>query len=373
MTRWIAFLVVCWPYWLLADVQAGLVARQAMADLETASQQLADAEKARDRVRALTKAITAYEDGLGAVRDGLRQATIREAQLSGSLQAREAEIGQMLAALQRLGGTERPTTFLHPSGALGSARAGMLVADLAPVLAQEAEALRREVEDLEALRLLQRDAARQLQKGLSELQGARSALNTAMADRTELPQRFADDPIRRAILLASSETLGAFSSGLSSIVDDDPGWIAPDITDRVGKLPLPARGLVVREPDEPDAAGITRNGILLATRESALVTAPSAATLRYVGPLLDLGTVIILEPQPETLFIFAGLETAYGKAGQVVAQGDPLGIMGARSGDTASTDGDLALSTRSETLYIEIRQKNEPKNPLEWFQAYEDG
>ncbi|MEZ5674302.1 MAG: hypothetical protein R3D81_03325 [Thalassovita sp.] len=45
--------------------------------------------------------------------------------------------------------------------------------------------------------------------------------------------------------------------------------------------------------DESDAAGIARPGVVLATRPRALVTTPTAATIRYLGPLLDYGNVMI--------------------------------------------------------------------------------
>ncbi|KKM69971.1 hypothetical protein LCGC14_1445370, partial [marine sediment metagenome] len=54
-------------------------ARRAMADLEAASAQLDAADGARDRVQALTQTIQAFETGLGAMREGLRQAAINEA------------------------------------------------------------------------------------------------------------------------------------------------------------------------------------------------------------------------------------------------------------------------------------------------------
>ena len=197
-----------------------------------------------------------------------------------------------------------------------------------------------------------------------------------MANRTDLPMRFTSDPIKTGVLIASSDTLGAFSGGLSQITSDDVGWTPPDLEDRIGALPFPARGVVLRAPGEPDAAGVVRSGILLATRPGALVTAPSAATIRYVGPLLDLGEVIILELRPDTLLILAGLGVSYGDAGQIITQGTPLGQMsnGTLSSDTgALTERDGAGSVRSETLYIEIREQNVPQNPLEWFGAGEDG
>lgn len=362
---------------LAAEEDAGALARAAGQLLETASVQLDAAETARDRVRALTQTVQAYEAGLAAMRSGLRRAAIRESQLRAQLGARDAEIAQLLAVLQTLTPDQAPTAFLHPDGPNGTARAGMLLAELTPALNQRAERLRRDLSDVEGLRLLQEQAADQLTLGLGQVQSARAALNQAMANRTDLPQRFTSDPVRTAILIASSETLDAFSSGLANIVTDDIGWAPPDIADQIGQLPMPARGLILRRAGEADAAGITRPGILLATRPGALVTAPTAATLRYVGPLLDFGAVTILEPRPGTLIVVAGMGVSYGETGQIIAAGTPLGLMSGlpEQGDAnaLSTRGEGGGADRSETLYIEVRQDNVPLDPLTWFSTDKDG
>lgn len=377
MKRFVFFCLTLFATPLGAQQDAGVLAREAGDALGAASVQLSDAETARDRVKALTQTIKAYEAGLAAMRMGLRRASIRETQLSRQLQARDTEIAQLLAVLQTLTPGQGPTVFLHPDGPNGTARAGMLLAELTPALNQRAETLRRDLADVETLRILQEDAAAQLQTGLNEVQTARWALNQAMAERTDLPKRFTEDPVRTAILISSSETLDAFSSGLSHISADDSEWAPPSIEDQIGALPLPSRGLVLRRANEPDAAGIVRPGILLATRPGALVTSPTAATVRYVGPLLDFGNVTILEPRPGTLFVLAGLGVTYGETGQIIAAGTPLGLMGtlptAGVENGLSTVGDGGGAERSETLYIEVRQDNVPQDPLAWFSTDKDG
>lgn len=377
MKRAVAFCLMMLATPLAAQQDAGVLAREAGAALGAASIQLSDAETARDRVKALTQTVKAYETGLAAMRLGLRRAAIREAQLRRQLQARDTEIAQLLAVLQTLSPDQGPTVFLHPDGPNGTARAAMLLAELTPALNQRAETLRRDLSDVETLRMLQEDAEAQLQTGLNEVQTARFALNQAMAERTDLPKRFTEDPVRTAILIASSETLDAFSSGLSQISAEDSDWVPPGIEDQIGTLPLPVRGVVLRSANEPDAAGIVRPGILLATRRGALVTSPTAATIRYVGPLLDFGNVTILEPRPGTLFVLAGLGVTYGATGQIIAAETPLGLMGALpTGDAAnalSTLGDGGGADRSETLYIEVRQDNVPQDPLAWFSTDKDG
>jgi septal ring factor EnvC (AmiA/AmiB activator) len=358
-----------------AQSDAAAQARAAVGMLEDAALQLDAADGARDRVRALTGTIQAFETGLAAMRTGLRQAAIREEQLSARLEARDGEVGQLLAVLQSIGQTN-PTVLLHPDGPTGTARAGLLLAELTPALNQRADQLRRDLEDVQTLRTLQTDAEERLRASLTAVQEARAALNQAIAERTNLPMRFTEDPVSTAILIASTETLDGFASGLSQIVTNENINVeAPvNIEGQIGVLPLPVQSLVLRGMNEADAAGVKRPGLLLATRPRAIVTSPTAATIRYQGPLLNFGNVMILEPRAETLFVLAGLETVYGEIGQVIAAGSPIGLMGgAETGGELSTDGDGTGTARSETLYIEVRQDNVPQDPASWFRTDRNG
>ncbi|MFT5867841.1 MAG: septal ring factor EnvC (AmiA/AmiB activator) [Gammaproteobacteria bacterium] len=379
--KWVAIILATLVPQLSLAQNAGAGARAASSQLAEASIKLDKADGARDRVKALTETILAYEAGLTAMRDGLRRAALREEQLSRKLKARDRETAAFIGVLQSLGAGPSPTVFLHPQGPTGTARAGMLLSEMTPVLNARATELRNEVEEVQTLRLLQQQAADQLQLGLTEVQKARVALSTALAERTDLPIRFTEDPVRTAILIASTETLDAFASGLSQITENETEIDLPPLDDRIGGLQLPVKGLILRGMNEADAAGIRRPGIIIATRPGALVNTPAAATIRYVGPLLDYGNVMILEPQTDTLFVFAGLDVTYGKTGQVISEGTPLGLMGGlqieqnteNSSSTLSTVGDGAGNGRSETLYIEVRQQNVTQDPESWFRTDKDG
>jgi septal ring factor EnvC (AmiA/AmiB activator) len=375
MKRLAVVCLVLWPSVLWAETGAAVQARAAAAALEAASSQLDAAGGARDRVRALTETIQAFETGLGAMRAGLRQAAISESQLSARLQSREGDVAQLLGALQSIGNTSSPVTLLHPDGPMGTARAGMLLAELTPALNARADALRQDLDDVQTLRTLQTDAADRLKKGLSEIQSARASLNQAMANRTDLPQRFTEDPVRTALLIASTETLDGFASGLSEIVTDEVAPAPANLDGEIGTLRLPVQGLVLRRANETDAAGVQRPGIIIATRPRAIVTTPTATTVRYQGDLLDLGNVVILEPQADTLFVLAGLDVVYVKTGEVIASGTPIGLMGGVTAENGTSLSPLREGTgteRTETLYIEVRQDNTPKDPATWFQMDED-
>jgi septal ring factor EnvC (AmiA/AmiB activator) len=358
-----------------ADTDPRQAASAAVAVLEDAAVALVYAETARDRVKALSAAVKGYEAGLAAMRVGLRQVALREARMTQEINRREDGISRLLGVLQTIVRSPAPTVLLHPSGPVKTARSAMLLADVTPGLQAQAQALRRDLDEVTALRQLQQQASNHMQKGLVGAQLARTKLSQAMSGRRDLPQRFVEDPLQTAVLIAATETLAAFANSVGLIATEEMTTALPDIAGQKGRLAMPVRGQLLRLKDEADAAGVVRPGIVLATRPRALVTAPTAATIRYLGPLLDYGQVLILEPQKDTLFVLAGLAQVYGKIGQVVPAGSPLGLMG---GQTPQLDAILSQSRdgtgidRTETLYIEVRQGDTPVDPLDWFTSQKD-
>ncbi len=355
-----------------AQDNPGATAQAAADRLRAASQQLDKAKSARDRVKALTATVQAFETGLDAMREGLRLAATREDVLSRQLAARDGDIAELLGVLQTISRAPAPVLMAHPDGPAGAVRSGMLVAEMTPALTARANALRRDVEEMALLRNLQETATDDLRVALTGVQNARVALSQAIADRKDLPQKFTQDPVRTAILISSTETLDAFAGGLSKITSSEALGPLPDIADLKGTLPLPIEGRILRRAGEADAAGITRPGILIAARPRSLVTTPTTATIRYHGPLLNYGNVVILEPQADLLFILTGLDVLYGEMGQVLPAGFPVGLMGGNSDqldEIVSQAGEGAGNTRSETLYIDVREDNNSVDPLDWFKA----
>ncbi|MCA0928152.1 murein hydrolase activator EnvC family protein [Ruegeria profundi] len=359
-----------------AQTDPSKAALDAVQMLEEASIALNNAENARDRVRALTETIQAYEAGLAAMREGLRRAATREAQLNAELRSSEDEIAQLLGVLQTIETTAPSVLMLHPSGPLGTARAGMMLSEVTPGLNAHAQALAHDLQEVQTLRQLQQSAAETLTEGLTGVQSARTQLSTAIADRTDLPVRFVEDPVRTAILISSTETLDGFARGLTEIANGEIAATNADVSSRKGKIALPVQGILLHRAGETDAAGVKRPGMVLGTRPRAIVTSPTAATIRYRGPLLDLGNLVILEPQPGLLFVFSGLQEVYGNIGQVIPEGTPVGLMPGETpgiGAILSTSGDGTGTDRSETLYIEVRQDNSPVDPESWFRTGKDG
>lgn len=353
--------------------QASAEAAAAAEELRAASDRLDQALSANDQVVALTEMIRAYEKGMSALRSGLRRAGVREQQIMAEFESRRDRLTRVLGVMTAMQKSPETTLLLHPAGPQATARSGMIIASIVPALSQEADGLRDALQEIQTVRALEESAANTLAQGMGEVQEARRLLSSAVTDRSNLPVRFGENPDELQRLLQSADTLESFANGIVAM-EKDVGAPMADFEGAQGSLPLPAVGTVIRGYEEPDAAGVSRPGMSIATNPAALVTTPWPATIRYRGPLLDYGNVIIIEPAQGYLLVLAGLSQVFGEVGDVLLAGEPVGLMGGNEGtpqefgigfvQNAATGG---RADQTETLYVELRQGKATLDPKDWF------
>lgn len=345
-----------------AQDPAALTAEQAAEDLRAAIAALDQAQGAQDRIQALTRTIRAYEAGLSGLRDALRRTHAREGQILAEFDASRGRLGRVIAAMAVMERDDEPLMLLHPDGALATVRAGLMMESVAPVLSDQARTIAERLRELRRLRMLQQDTAEVLQRGLAAVQAARASLSEAVQDRTDLPDRFLEDPEELTALVNSADSLDMLADGMAEL-ETDIGAPMGDFEGAKGSLPMPVRGRILRHAGEADAAGVVRPGIVVETDPGALVTLPWDAVVRYAGPLLDYENVMIVEPAPDYLLILAGLGQVFGRFGDVLEAGIPVGFMPERRAASSQAAGIWT----TETLYIELRQGDTPIDPAAWF------
>jgi len=131
-----------------------------------------------------------------------------------------------------------------------------------------------------------------------------------------------------------------------------------------GYLTVPANGVNVLDYGDNDGFGGISHGISVVTRAEAQVVAPADGWVLYKGPYLNYGQIVILNTGQDYTALLAGLETISVDIGQFVQMGMPLGTMGSRTiGRSVITNAGAA----QPTLYIELRQNNEPVDPTGWW------
>lgn len=388
--------------------QADLDALEASMSL---SQERIDALKAEitemegDRTRqnaaliAAAQRVKLAEIEVADVEDRLSTLIVSELDVRGRLDGSNAEIANVLAALERISLNPPPPLIVNPDDALGSARSAMLIAAIVPQLRARADAVTADLKtltDIKAQALAEEDT---LKANYSVLEEEQLRIATLIAARRQgITQRSAELEAEEAEALALAarattlqELIGSLSDRASSVATasaaadaaldpDAPVLTAEQVqvalanTARIepaipfgaarGYLTMPANGVNVVNYGAGDGFGGISQGISLVTRADAQVLAPADGWVLYKGPYLNYGQIVILNSGQNYTVLLAGLETVSVDIGQFVQMGMPLGTMGSRTiGRSVTTNAGAA----QPTLYIELRQNNEPIDPTGWW------
>lgn len=330
--------------------------------IAAAGQALDAATAAPDRIVALGKAIAAYDDALAVLRGGVAEAAAREQAVGVDLSDRRQEISRLLAALETMSRTPQPAQAMHPQGPVGAARAAAMMSHLTPALQAQATKLTGELATLQAARRLRTEGEARLQSGLATLASAQARLSEAISRAAPVEPGPASPSA--TLLARDSATLTELAAALAKSAAATPPAAAPP----TGPTPYawPVEGTVLRHFNEPDAARVRHPGIVVAATAFALVSAPADAIVRYAGPFLEYGYVVVLEPDPKTMIVLAGLAQLRVETGAPVRRGDLVGVLGGRplgveeyvmlpESETGAPGG--------ETLYIEVRRDRGPIDP----------
>lgn len=354
---------------------APILAQGALSQAERANTLLADAtarlaqtREDETRLAALGQIVQAFELGLAAQREAERSLALRMDMVAATFEQDRRRMARVIAGLQRVGAAPVPLLLLHPDGPEGAVRAGQMMSRIVPDLEAEAEALRATMQEMQLLEGEQARAETRLREGLAGITAARAALRGALNGR-DVPEVAVDDAMIDR-LRADSESLSAFTAALGRQSTELRDAADGRFEEARGDIPLPVPGTLLHPYGSRDQNDAPRPGIVLQVEGLSQVVAPWAATVRYAGPFLDYEQIIVLEPQTGWLLVLAGLSDVQRVPGEVILQGEPLGLLtGSRRDDTGFLVEPAAQSAPNpiRTLYVELRRAGNPVDPAPWF------
>jgi murein hydrolase activator len=352
------------------------------------NQALIDAAAGAQATEARMAATEARLATLDASESGLRR----------SLEARRGVIGEVLAALQRMGRRPPPAVLVRPEDVLAAVRTSMLLGALVPELRGEVETLAADLAELVRLKGLigeEREALRRDVAGWAKESARLKALVEARQGRIGEAERQAASERERVAALAKEagslrDLIGRMEGEIGAArraAEDakraaeaqaqtmrdrfaaaarDPARLAPKLpfAETRGVLPLPASGQVVRAFGAPDGGGGTTRGVAMATRPRAIVTAPADGWVSFAGPFRSYGRLLILNAGDGYYLLLAGMDQINVEVGQFVLAGEPVAVMGAAP--SASPPPGLP-ATSDPVLYVEFRKDGGSIDPGPWW------
>jgi septal ring factor EnvC (AmiA/AmiB activator) len=409
---------------LIAGLALGFPAAAAVAQdkLETLQQRDQELQAARDAQRqsAETEAALKREiDQIGADRRKLNQDLIdtaarlrgletqipvtearlkpldeKESTIRASLDGRQAVIGEVLAALQRIGRRPPPALIASPEDALQSVRTAMVLGAVLPEMRHEVGALASDLTALLDVRKKITAERDRLKSELASLDGERARMTALVAERqkqqTEREKSLEAERARAGDLARNVDNLkdliAKLEQGLDPAIRDarqaarsdtrpalsayrDPGRLTPAVAFATlrGQVPIPVNGVKLKQFGAPDGNGGLEKGISISTRAGAQITAPADGWVVYAGQFRSYGQLLILNVGGGYHVLLAGMDRISVDLGQFVLTGEPVAAMG----DASHIAAILATGSSQPVLYIEFRKDGVPVDPGPWWAAGE--
>jgi len=331
------------------------------------------------RVRDVETKVTTTEARLKPL-DG-QERTIRA-----SLDSRRGVIGEVLAALQRIGRRPPPALIASPEDALQSVRTAMVLGAVLPEMRDQVASLAHDLANLVTVRkqiAAERDTLKQELASLGDERTRMSALiGERQKQQAEREQALAAERSRAAELAKQADNLKDLIAKLeqgqtpatraargdqptSLSAQHDPGRLAPAVAfaSLRGHVPNPVNGVKLKVFGDPDGMGGSEKGVSIATRAGAQVTAPADGWVVYAGPFRSYGQLLILNVGGGYHVLLAGMDRISVDLGQFVLTGEPVAAMGNGSQIAAV----LATGSSQPVLYVELRKDGTPVDPGPWW------
>ena len=401
-----------WPFNALSLVRVVLVALMTFSpfsgahsldkqELERIEQQI---ESQRQKRHILDSERRALDRGVSSLRRNLiraaRTAQENEARLNrledqlpelktkskihaAALQKRRRQMTGTLIALERLSRNPAQALLLSDATPVNIVRNAILLRSAIPALKARAAALKNDLLEIQSIRTELDDRRHEINVASRMLTFERNRLNALMGHRTVERRRMLRQTVaadaRLTVLNQKAQTLrdlfsnfakeqhakNAETTGIPVIprqkaaatqAAQDAGL---DIRNPGrGTMTLPARGRVIEQYGQDTKIGSSAKGASFRTRNHAQVVAPFDGRVVFAGPFKGYGQILIIQHGAAYHTLLAGMRRVDASLGQRLLAGEPIGVMGTRKEGTR--------------LYVEVRRKGQPVNPLPWFTATTD-
>ncbi|WP_137388432.1 murein hydrolase activator EnvC family protein [Rhodoligotrophos defluvii] len=355
--------------------EAELSAR--LAELERESAELSQ------RLVGLAAKIQSREGAITAAEQRLTVFDEQARALHKRLAERRTFLSELLAGLQRLERNPPPALAVRPDDALQAVRSAMVMGEVVAQLKSQADALSADLANLTELRRRMLREGEVLEANMTGLEQERAeiaalhrqkqALVEATSEQLGEERKRAEAAAAKAAslkdLLRKLETdrLAAAEARRQAEARRLAAQMTPQIpfTRAKGKVNFPAQGAVVRHYGDDNGFGGRSQGVSIATRPEAQVTAPSDGTVKYAGSFRSYGEILILDVGEDYHILLAGLDRTMVQTGQFVRAGEPVGVMG-KDPARATLIGDRTGDPRP-ILYIEFRKNSDTIDPAPWW------
>ena len=319
-------------------------------------------KRLRLRVIELARDIRNIDIERENIEERLSELAVTESQLDAQLQRDRAALSRTLAGLQALETQPPPSFAVHPDDALAAVQGAIALASIVPSMQNRAKALRSQLVELVAIRAHMDRQSGELVRAEQDAAAAQRSIEIALGEKAEAEAEIRAAAAREAQQIAElvrqAKNLKDLAARLQKHSRTDPlpqPAEGGSFARARGLVPLPVIGNVEQRFGQADTNGQTVQGMAIAARPGAQITAPYDGRVLYSGAFRQYGGIVILGIDGNYQMVLAGMDASHSYVGQEVLTGEPLGNLPQETG-----------SLERSRLYLELRYKGSPIDPAPW-------
>lgn len=356
------------PHPGLADRNSDLA--QLRQRLEKLQNELAetrgDRDEARDRLREVERRIGTgmrrirlVDRQISTEQQRLRTLEVRRRDQKAQLQALRSQLGRIVRASYEQGQQDGLKLLLSQDDPARLGRQLVYYRYMAESRTTKVGQLEQQIARLDALESEVRDRQKQLTElrhqqqhehdGLTAARGERRAalarLNNEVRNRTREIERLRQDQARLSRLVRD----------LDMTLRDQPPPVSGQNNRQPGKWRLPVTGRLVARFGQPRDVGDMRwRGVFIAAREGQPVRAINGGRIVFADWLRGFGLIVVVDHGKGLMSLYGHNQSLYKSVGDSVEAGETVAVSGNTGGPP------------QPGVYFEIRERGQPRNPLDW-------
>jgi len=381
-------------------VEAQGLSRNSQSELSDTLEQLKQAEREQERLEAerqkvekelkplqqemvgMADKLQKNEQALSKLEEDLSILETSRTTHTRELERKRKQLSQALMAMARLSETPVEAVFAMPGDTADTLRTASLLDHSTAKLERESQELQETLTQIDELDKKIREKQARMSGETKELDASRTALAEKLEERNKLQEKLESDhaaakekmaslaqkstslrdlidaiedseKLERTARLPRDSIAARQASQTSSPVSKPDSSRLRSVEEARGSLKMPVAGRVVSGYGNPDVSPETRKGLVLQARSKAQVRAPFDGEVVFTGPFRDYGNMVILRHNGSYHTLLAGLARIDCVPGQILLEGEPVGVMG--SGEASEV-----------RLYIEFREDGRPIDPAPW-------
>ena len=332
--------------------------KKVTAKLEKEHQKLSkEIQQTQKKMVEIANNVKQYERRLSGYDKQLSDLQWKESVLNKKIEANNADLIKIIAVFENISQVPKGYLFISPARIDTVFQSSVLLRSLVEELNKSTKAYRQDLEDLIKTKDDITVAKVSIHTLTKKVKGEKDKIADLIKTKKSAQKKLTteQEKNKREIkrLVAESKTIEEFIKKAEKLRKDREKKKTSQKTQIVrtatGTAPLPVSGNITTYFGEHTKKGITSKGIYIKPRSNSQVISPADSDVVFSGSFYGFKNLLILHSMDDYYIILGGMSSIFAEEGQTLLSGEPIGEMG------------------NSELYIEIRDKETPINPLKYF------